>query len=72
MNHRYHINVFWSAADQCWVADVPDLRSCSAFGDTPVEAMQEAQEAISLWLEVAREKGMPIPEPKYRPAPHAA
>ena len=64
---HYHINIFWYAPDECWVADVPDLKSCSAFGDTPDEALTEVQEAMRLWLEVAAEKGMPIPEPRYTP-----
>ena len=71
MEPRYHINVFWSEEDGCWIADVPDLRYCSAHGETPREAAAEAEEAIALWLEVACEKGMPIPEPAYRPAPAA-
>jgi predicted RNase H-like HicB family nuclease len=70
--HRYHINVFWSAEDDCWIADVPDLRSCSAHGDTPSEAIAEAEVAIELWLETAEECGLPIPEPRYRPAAYAA
>lgn len=72
MEQRYHINVFWSQADECWVADVPDLKSCSAFGDTPEEAIAEARLAIEGWLEVAHEHGMPIPEARYRPAIYAA
>lgn len=72
MEHRYHINLFWSVEDDCWIADVPDLRPCSAHGDTPVEAIAEAQEAIALWLDVARDKGFSIPEPRYRPAIYAA
>jgi predicted RNase H-like HicB family nuclease len=70
--NRYHINLFWSDDDACWVADVPDLKSCSAFGDTPAEALSEAQKAIDAWLEVAREDRLPIPEPRYRPAIYAA
>jgi hypothetical protein len=34
MTPRYHINLFWSEADGAGVADVPDLQSCSAFGDS--------------------------------------
>jgi predicted RNase H-like HicB family nuclease len=68
MQPRYHINVFWSDEDSCWIADVPDLRYCSAHGDTPAQAAAEAEEAIALWLEVAREEGIPIPKPRYRPA----
>jgi predicted RNase H-like HicB family nuclease len=70
--NRYHINLFWSDVDECWVADVPDLKSCSAFGDTPAEALSEVQKAIDAWLEVAREDHLPIPEPRYRPAIYAA
>ena len=69
---RYHINLFWSEEDGCWVADVPDLRFCSAFGDTPEEAVREVQIAMAAWLESAREHGDPIPEPRYRPAIYAA
>ncbi len=70
--HRYHINVFWSAEDDCWIADVPDLRPCSAHGDTPSQAIAEAEVAISLWLETAEEHGFVIPEARYRPAIYAA
>jgi predicted RNase H-like HicB family nuclease len=70
--HHYHINVFWSVDDDCWIADVPDLRPCSAHGDTPAEALAEAEVAIELWLETAREHKMAIPEPRYRPAIYAA
>jgi predicted RNase H-like HicB family nuclease len=65
MTPKYHINVFWSGADDAWVADVPDLRSCSAFGDTPAEALAEVEKAMAAWLAVAREDGLPIPEARY-------
>ena len=70
--NRYHINLFWSEADSCWVADVPDLKSCSAFGATAAEALAEIEQAIEAWLAVAREDGLTIPEPRYRPAIYAA
>lgn len=69
---KYHIDLFWSEADGAWVADVPDLQSCSAFGDTPAEALAEVEKAMAAWLEVAREDGLPIPEPRYRAARQAA
>lgn len=72
MEPRYHINVFWSQRDESWVADVPDLKSCAAFGDTPEEAIAEARLAIAGWLETAQAKDLPIPEPRYRPAIYAA
>jgi predicted RNase H-like HicB family nuclease len=68
---RYHINLFWSDEDKSWVADVPDLKSCSAFGDTPAEALSEVEIAMKAWLEVARAAGKPIPKPRYRPAIYA-
>ena len=71
-DHRYHINVFWYPDDDCWIADVPDLRPCSAHGATPAEALAEAEVAIALWLETARQRNFVIPEPRYRPAIYAA
>lgn len=68
----YHINVFFSEEDGCYVADIPDLQYCSAFGDTPAEAGAEVMVAKELWLEVAREHGDPIPAPRYRPAIYQA
>lgn len=64
---RYLINIFYSEEDGCFVADIPDLRYCSAFGDTPEEALREVLIAKRLWLESARAHGDPVPEPHYRP-----
>lgn len=69
---RYHINLFWSAEDECWIADVPDLRFCSAFGASPEAAVREVQVAMQAWLESAREHADPILQPRYRPAIYAA
>lgn len=60
---RYHIDLFWSDEDDCWIANVPDLKYCSAHGDTPEAALREIQIAMALWLETAREDGLDIPEP---------
>lgn len=64
----YHINVFFSVEDGCYVADIPDLKFCSAFGKTPTEAVAEVEIARDLWIESARERGKSVPRPKYRPA----
>jgi predicted RNase H-like HicB family nuclease len=69
---RYVIIVFWSDEDEAWVADVPDLRSCSAFGDTPEEAVAEVRVAMEAWLAAACEAGHPTPEARYRPHIEAA
>ena len=66
-NARYHINLFWSDEDACWIADVPDLKYCSAHGNSPAEAIANIEDAIEGWLETAREAGMQIPQPRYRP-----
>ncbi len=65
--HKYHINIFFSDEDDGYIADVPDLRHCSAFGETPEIALAEVELSIELWLERAHEAGEPIPEPEYRP-----
>jgi predicted RNase H-like HicB family nuclease len=70
--NRYAIIVSWSEEDGVWVADVPDLKSCSAFGDTPEKALTEVQIAIAAWLDVAREAGLKIPAPKFQPHHEAA
>jgi len=64
----YHINVFYSQEDGGYVADIPDLEACSAFGRTPDEAVAEVNKAKEAWLAAARAEGRPIPKPRYRPA----
>ena len=63
----YHINIFFSNDDGCYVADIPDLEYCSAFGDTPEEALMEVKLAKEAWIAAAGDSGKPIPEPRYRP-----
>lgn len=64
----YHINIFYSEEDSGYIADIPDLDSCSAFGKTPEEALAEVEQAKAAWLAAARDSGKPIPKPNYRPA----
>jgi predicted RNase H-like HicB family nuclease len=64
----YHINIFYSDENGGYIADIPDLDSCSAFGNSPEEALAELEQAKQAWLETARESGKPIPAPSYRPA----
>ncbi len=53
----YPIHVFYSEEDGCYVANIPDLRFCSAFGDTPEEAVREVEIAKVAWLETAKQQG---------------
>ena len=68
----YHINIFYSEEDGGYIADVPDLESCSAFGESPAEALRELEKAKKAWLEAARKQDKPVPEPRYRPAIYQA
>lgn len=63
----YHINIFYSDEDGGYIADIPDLKHCSAFGETPEQALKEALEAKKAWLEAAKRNNKPIPAPTYRP-----
>ena len=71
MKARYHINVFYSVEDKCYIADIPDLKYCSAHGETPEEAMREVLIAQKLWLDSMRAEHKRVPEAKYRPAVYA-
>lgn len=63
----YHVNLFYSEDDEGYIADIPDLKSCSAFGETPEEALREVLEAKKAWLEAAVANGKVVPEPRFRP-----
>ena len=68
----YHINIFYSEEDGGYIADLPDFKHCSAFGDTPQEALRELLIAKKAWLDSIIEAGQPLPEPRYRPAAYQA
>jgi len=63
----YHINIFYSEDDEGYIADIPDLKYCSAFGETPQKALEEVLIAKEAWLESARKDGDEIPKPYYIP-----
>jgi predicted RNase H-like HicB family nuclease len=62
----YHINIFFSEEDGGYIADIPDLESCSAFANTVEQALAEVECAKSAWLEVAHRQGKPAAA-RYRP-----
>jgi predicted RNase H-like HicB family nuclease len=62
----YHINIFYSESDEGYIADIPDLIHCSAFGETPEAALSEVLLAKTAWLEAARVEGKPVPSPSFR------
>jgi len=59
----YSRTVFWNDEDEGYIAIVPDLPGCSAFGETEDEALSEVKDAIEAWIEAANAAGNPIPEP---------
>ncbi|RLC90567.1 MAG: type II toxin-antitoxin system HicB family antitoxin [Chloroflexi bacterium] len=63
---KYEIIIFWSAEDDSFVAEIPELPGCVAHGDTHEKALANAKVAEKLWLDTAREFGDPVPEPKGR------
>lgn len=64
MKNRYYPSiVFYSAEDQGFIAKAIDLKGCSAFGETPEQALKELETAVELWLEVAEKDNQSIPEP---------
>jgi len=63
----YHINIFYSEDDEGYIADIPDLKYCSAFGKTPDEALEEVLKAKRAWLVAAKKNKKPIPKPRYKP-----
>ena len=63
---KYETIIYWSDEDQAFVADVPQLPGCMAHGNTQEEALKNANAAIQLWIDTAKEFGDPVPEPAGR------
>jgi predicted RNase H-like HicB family nuclease len=63
---RYEIILYWSKADEAFIAEVPELPGCAADGETYQEALANAEVVIQEWIETARELGRSIPEPRGR------
>lgn len=63
---RYEVIIYWSDADQAFIAEVPELPGCMADGATYQEALTNVEVVIQEWLETAKELGRPIPKPKGR------
>ena len=63
---KYETIIYWSDEDQAFVVDVPQLPGCMAHGNTKEEALKNANAAIQLWIDTAREFGDPVPEPAGR------
>lgn len=61
---KYQVIVRFSEEEQGYIATAPALEGCSAFGETYEVAAHEITTAMQLWLDVANERNIPIPEPE--------
>ncbi len=66
MIYKYGIVIYWSEEDRAFIAEVPELPGCMAHGKTQSDALSDANQAIQLWIDTAKEFGDPIPQPKGR------
>ncbi len=62
--YKYAIEIFYSEEDEGYIAVVPELPGCSAFGETEEEALEEVKTAMNLWLETAKKERRKIPKPQ--------
>ena len=63
---RYEVIIYWSAEDQAFIAEVPELPGSAADGKTYQEALSNVEVVIREWIETARSLNRPIPEPRGR------
>ncbi len=61
--NKYAIEIFHGQEDDGYIAVVPELMGCSAFGKTEEKALEEVKIAMKLWLETAKKEGRDIPQP---------
>ncbi len=64
--YKYERIIYWSAEDEAFIVEVPELPGCKADGHTIEEAVTNAEIIIKEWIETAIERGLDIPEPKGR------
>ena len=68
---HYHINIYWSDEEDCFVGDIPDLKHCTGQGDTPEEALEDLLETRGAWLGSWISAGEDMPVPSYRSTTNA-
>jgi predicted RNase H-like HicB family nuclease len=61
---KYEVIIYWSAEDDAFVAEVPELPGCAAHGPSHEVALANIKDAIALWIETAKEFGDPVPQPR--------
>lgn len=64
--YKYEVIIYWSAEDEAFIAEVPELPGCAADGNSYAEVMANVEIIIAEWIETAKALGRSIPEPKGR------
>lgn len=64
--YKYEVIIYWSAEDEAFIAEVPELPGCAADGNSYAEVMTNVEGIIAEWIETAKALGRRIPEPKGR------
>ena len=64
--NKYEIIIYWSNADNVFIAEIPELKGCVAHGETQDEALKEVSLLANEWMKIAKENGWDIPVPKGR------
>jgi len=66
MSANYEVIIYWSADDQAFIAEAPELPGCMADGGTYQGALANLEVVMQEWIETASELGRPIPQPRGR------
>jgi predicted RNase H-like HicB family nuclease len=69
---RYPIAIEPGTDATAWGVVVPDLPGCFSAGDTMEEALIQAEEAVTAWIETILDGGQAVPQPSAIDALRAA
>ena len=69
---RYPLAIEPGTDVTAWGVVVPDLPGCFSAGDTMEEALIQAEEAVTVWIETILDAGQAIPQPSAIDALRAA
>jgi len=61
----YEVKVYYSADDECYVAQIVEFIGCAVDGPTPEIALARLHDAKADWIHIVQEKGQPLPIPRY-------
>lgn len=61
---KYEIIIYWSQADQTFIAEVPELPGCVADGSSKAKALAAIEVVAREWVETAQSLGREIPAPR--------